>query len=108
MDFTNDSSLVTASFPALTTNIVSAGFFGCTSLVTFNFLAATWQDGVFAIFINCALNQASVDFILHAGITGAIGSDTIDTSGGTSATPSAAGLVDAGILIGNGVNVSTN
>jgi hypothetical protein len=107
-NFSNDSALVSVNFPALVSPISFAAFDGCTLLANFSMNNRPWVNGIQATFFGCALSQASVDLILHAGITGGITADTIDTSAGTSSAPSVAGQADAAALTLAGVNVFTN
>lgn len=101
-------SLQGIEFPAYGAVFVSADFSFCTALEDISFNGAVLPDGVVFGAIDCALNQATVDRILLAGVSGAITSNTIDLSGGTNSTPSAAGLLSKATLIGNGVTVATN
>jgi fructose-bisphosphate aldolase class 1 len=55
-----------------------------------------------------ALTQAAVDGILADLDTAGLLNGTVDLSGGTNATPSAAGLISAANLTGNGWTVTTN
>ena len=102
------TSLTTISLPALVT--VTAGLSANgTPVVTFS--APNWlpTDGSSSTFIGCALDVTSVDHILARHVANpAYVSGTVDLSGGTNATPSAQGLIDAGILTGRGVTVITN
>jgi hypothetical protein len=55
------------------------------------------------------LDQTSVDRILASGVANpAFISGSIGLAGGTNSAPSAAGMVDKGILIARGVTVNTN
>jgi hypothetical protein len=56
----------------------------------------------------CALTQASVDDILAKLDTAGFSNGSIDLSGGSNSTPSAAGLVSKANLVGKGWTVSTN
>ena len=97
------------SFPSLVTvvgNFVANSLAGLTS-----FSAPVWlpTDGTTIDFVLDGLDQTSVDHILARCVANpAFVSGTVDLAGGTNATPSAQGLIDAGILTGRGVTVITN
>ena len=57
---------------------------------------------------NGKLSQASVDAILAAAVGGTLNGGTITINGGTNSTPSAAGLINVGILQGRGYVVNHN
>lgn len=79
------------------------------SLVTFTMNGQSIpNNGQTINFNGSGLDQASVDLILAAGVAGGMSSGSIDLSGGTNSTPSAAGLADAATLTTNGVIVTTN
>ena len=85
--------------------------FGCSSLADYPagvFDTATSTDYNNA-FRNCALTQQSVDNILASIVASGISSTSnISLQGGTSSTPSAAGLADVATLQGRGWNVIHN
>jgi hypothetical protein len=114
-DFTgawyNCSSLTT--FPLLDvssgTNFYGA-WAGCTSLTSFpanmfDSCSATTFDQAWT---NCALNQTSVDNILVSIDTAGQSNGTLGINGGTSAAPSATGLVAKASLQAKGWTVTTN
>lgn len=79
------------------------------NLATFSMNGQSWENnGENILFTNGSLDEATVDLILHAGVTGGMTSGTIDTSGGASAPPSIAGEADRALLILAGVTVTTN
>ncbi len=107
LTLTNCTSLPSLSLPSLTTGILSCS--GCTVLTSLTL--PNWQpaNGNTVNFSNCALDQASVDLVLARAVSNAAYvSGTVSLNGGTSATPSAAGLADKATLIGRGCTVNTN
>lgn len=80
----------------------------CIALVSVNVSNWVPTNGTSLDLSNCALDQASVDLVLHRCVLAAVTTCNIDLSAGTNATPSAAGLVDKGNLIAAGNTVSTN
>jgi len=101
------------SFPLLNvsngTNF-TATWSSCTSLTTFpagmfdtctsTFFVAAW--------VNCALDQTSVDNILVSLDTAGQSNGTVNIDGGTSAAPSATGLAAKASLQSKGWTVTTN
>jgi len=59
-------------------------------------------------FLNCALNQTSVDNILVSINAAGTSNGTLNMTGGTSATPSATGITARTALIARGWTVTTN
>lgn len=103
------TGITSLSLSALTTPLpASTTVTGNASLVSFAMNGQSLQDGGSYDFSGNALNQASVDLVLHAGITGAMTSGLIDLTGGTNAAPSVAGQADKAALILAGVTVNTN
>lgn len=97
----NLGSLVTIGFDLLLDS--------CTALSSFS--APNWlpSDGRMITFFDDALNVASVDHVLARCVANpAFVSGTVNLSGGTNATPSAAGQVDSATLTTRGVFVVTN
>lgn len=106
-------ALTSISFPSL----VNAGPISCgnvygaasINLKTVSFPNLLPIDGTTIDFSGCSLDETSVDHVLArcvanpAYVSGIVGLD-----GGTNAIPSAAGLVNKGILVGRGVTVNTN
>jgi hypothetical protein len=125
------------SFPLLNTASVtdmSYSWYGCASLTSFPLLntasvtsfQGSWRDcasltnfpgnmfntslGVnyATAFDNCALTQTSVDNILVSIAAAGTSAGTLNITGGTSATPGAAGLVAKALLVGRGWTVTNN
>jgi hypothetical protein len=99
---------VSINLPALVDG--PASFYSpSTTFVAFNIPAYLPANGAVITFSGCNLTQPMVDQILARGVASAgYVTGTIDTSGGTSATPSVAGLANKAILIGRGITVNTN
>jgi len=107
----NCSSLT--SFPLLdVSSMVSfnSAWYNCTSLTSFPAnMFDTCTATVFTnAFRNCALSQTSVDNILISIDTAGQSNGSLHMYGGTSATPSAAGITAKNSLIAKGWTVSTN
>lgn len=106
------TSLVSWTAPVMTGSGISTGgglaYNGNTSFTTYNAPNVGFGDGFDITFFGCALTQASVDLILARCVASGLTTNNIDLSGGTNATPSAAGLLDVATLIGNGCSVTTN
>ena len=83
---------------------------GCTSLISFptNMFDNCLATNFLAAFQNCALNQVSVDNILVSINAAGLSNGTLDINGGTSAAPSAVGIVAKNALIARGWTVTTN
>jgi len=101
------------SFPLLNVSNgtdFSAAWYGCTSLTSFP--AAMFDSCLATNFTNawqnCALNQTSVDNILVSIDTAGQSNGTLGIRGGTSAAPSATGLVAKASLQAKGWTVTTN
>lgn len=104
------SSIDLSSLTSCATGAVIS-FTNCAALVTVDISNCVFSGPAQVDFSGAALNQSSVDAVLHqcvlsplfTGVTGVIG-----LSGGTSSTPSAAGLTDKATMIGRGCTVLTN
>jgi hypothetical protein len=105
---TGDSSLVSLSV----SNATFAAFLtadSCGSLTTVTLGTTTFLDnGQTITFDSDALNQASVDGILHRGVVSGVTTLDFELANGTNATPSATGLADKATLILAGNIVNTN
>jgi hypothetical protein len=108
------SSLVTLSLPALI-SIASILTIVAPNMTTFSMGNTLKAIGGNFTMTGMKLTQASVDGILASlaaldgtGGTTAYSSKTVNLSGGTSSTPSAAGLVSKATLVARGCTVTTN
>lgn len=82
---------------------------GCTVLSSVSFPNYLPTNGSAINFSAAALSQVSVDHVLARAVANAAYvSGTITLDGGTSSTPSGAGLADKATLIARGVTVLTN
>ncbi len=134
LDFQTVDSLISFSFPALTTvgdDILISGV-ALTSIL-FPALASTTPNNFYTInannnanlatvsvpvliltdgfimgFTNCGLNAASVNQVLARGVASAVTGTDFELAGGTSAAPSGQGIVDKATLIGLGNTCNTN
>ncbi len=101
------------SFPLINTSAgtnFSNAWYGCSSLTSFpanRFDTVTATDFTDA-FINCALDQTSVDNILVSIDTANTSNGTLNMTGGTSSPPSATGLTAKTSLEGRGWTVTVN
>lgn len=102
------TNLPQLNLPAYNASLVNFDIKTNPSLVTVTFNNQPIADGGIFDASGCALNEASVDYALQAGIDGAMTSGTIYLDGGTSSAPSAAGLANKAQLILDGVDVQTN
>lgn len=104
------TSLTSVSLPLLSVPVLGdVDVHGCTLLSAINFASLVPNNGITVNFSGCALVVAGVDQILARCVANAgYVSGTVDLSGGTNATPSAAGLADKATLIGRGCTVNTN
>lgn len=102
------SGLVTLNLPMLVNLGTDMDFDSAASLSVVNVNVVNFPDGHVINFPGCALNQASVDLILSRGVASGTTASDYELFGGTSATPSAAGLINKGLLIGAGNTVNTN
>ena len=101
------------SFPLINTSAgisFQSAWAGCSSLTSF---PSAMFDSCPAVnfagtFQNCALSQASVDGILASLVTAGRTNGTVNVHGGTSATPSAAGLASKATLVSRGWTVTHN
>lgn len=103
----NVTGLASASFNLLTTGEISVT--SNPSLVSLSLPVFLPINGTNFNCSNNALNQASVDNVLHRAVANAgyvIG--TVSLDGGTNSAPSAAGLLDKATLVGRGVTVTNN
>jgi len=106
----NNTLLVTISVPSFLT--CSAGNMdwdtnpALTTVVLSSFIP---RNGMTIGIDGCALSQASVDLVLARCVANAAYvTGTVNLDGGTNSAPSAAGLVNVGILTGRGVTVNNN
>lgn len=103
-----DTSLVSLTLSGVHFGGELSGPFA-TNLVTLNLGTATFDDSGNKIeFTGCALNQASIDAILHRCVVSGVTTMDIELGGGTNSTPSAGGLADKATLQGLGNTVVTN
>lgn len=105
------TALVNLSLPSLITAAGANGInaSGCTLLANVSLPAYVPTNGRPQTFNACALTEVSVDHILARCVANAgYVSGTINLSGGTSAPPSATGLLDKATLQARGVTVLTN
>jgi hypothetical protein len=110
---TNDFSGVfygtdTLSLPSLVTVGGNIQFTFAAALENFSAASLIVNDGQFLQFTDCALTAASVNHIMARGVASTVTGATFDTSGGASSGPTGQGIVDAGILTGQGNTVTTN
>jgi hypothetical protein len=104
----SNAHLASVSLPAFT-NCFNTFIYDNPVLTSITLTSWAPVNGDQCNFQNNALSQASVDHILARAVVNAgfvTGQVLLD--GGTNATPSAAGLVNAGILTGRGVTVAHN
>jgi len=110
----NCSSITTLDISGWdTSNVTSFSTFarGCTSLTTLtvgNAFDNTIATNCGNAFLNCALNQSSVDAILVSFNTAGTSNGTLTISGGTNATPSATGQAATDALRARGWTVTLN
>lgn len=103
----SNNAITSLSLPSL----AACGSFRIQSspaLVTLDLPAMLPNTGAVLTFSGNALNQASVDNALHRCVVGGNNNGTLNVSGGTSSTPSAAGLADKVTLVGRGWTVNNN
>lgn len=81
---------------------------GSTLLGSFTTGGTIIPDGATASFLDCSLDEASVDEVLQSGVDGGMTSGTIELSGGANSPPSPSGVINANALILAGVSVTTN
>jgi hypothetical protein len=109
-----NGALVTLDLTPLTGLGQNLSANNCFSLVNVLVPNLTFSDGFSINFLDCALDVGDsgtgvgVDGILQRGVDSSLTASNIDLSGGTNATPSATGAINAGILSGAGCTVSTN
>lgn len=112
------TALNTLSFPKLrglstatTGNPTQATFEISSSPLLTTIVMPLWRplNGSTNNFTGNGLTQGTVDTILNSAVVEAsFISGTLDLSGGTNSTPSAAGLINKGLLNGRGVTCTTN
>jgi hypothetical protein len=113
------AAVTSISMPAIITILQGIDLTGAASCTTFTLGSTLKSVGAGGaanfIFTGAALTQASVDSILArlaaldgTGGTTSFHNATVNLSGGTSATPSAAGLTSKATLVGRGNTVTTN
>lgn len=103
------NGLLTAiSLPALVSVLGNISWNNSVPFITFS--APVWvpTDGTQIGFFNCALDDTSVNHILHRCVLAAVTTCDIDLSGGTSSGPTGAGVADKATLIAAGNTVATN
>lgn len=100
--------LPSLSLPAFNEDIAGFNAFGCFLLTSVSFNGRNITDGSNNDFRECALNQATVDLILAAGVAGSMASGSIYTFDGTSAAPGVQGQIDKAQLLLDGADVQTN
>lgn len=106
---TGCSALTSLNLDSLTTIGFDLSLDSCSVLASFS--APNWlpSDGRTIMFFDDALDVASVDHVLARCVANpAFVSGTVNLSGGTNATPSAAGQADSATLTARGVFVVTN
>lgn len=113
ISFALDTSLTSISLPALISVGTSPflGFFasGASSLTNVSFPKYLPTNGRLQDFSGCALTEAGVDHVLARCVASKnYVSGTVKVNGGTSASPSAAGLADVATLQTRGVTVNHN
>ena len=106
-------SSMTGPFPLIdTSNGTNFAFawYLCSSLTSFpaNMFDTCPATDFTNAFINCALNQTSIDNILVSIAAAGTSSGTLNMTGGTNATPSATGLAAKATLVGRGWTVTHN
>jgi hypothetical protein len=101
----NLTSITANSFAVLAGSVMCDSNPNLVSVLTNNII---YNDGPTISFDSCALNQASVDLVLHRGVVSGTGSSDYQLAGGTNSTPSAAGLLDKTTLLVAGNSVNTN
>jgi hypothetical protein len=103
-----NSVLQSADFSSLTSFGVYFIANHCEQLATVKCAALLPADETFISFYDCALDQKTVDLILHRGVESGATTCYIELSGGTSSPPSTVGLVDKALLIARGNSINTN
>ena len=83
---------------------------GCSSMTSFpaNMFDTCPATNFTSAFVNCALNQTSIDNILVSIAAAGTSSGTLNMTDGTNATPSATGLAAKATLVGRGWTVTHN
>lgn len=96
-------------FPSLVSSALNLTINQNPILTSINLASYVPRNGQNLTMDGNALDEPSVDLVLARAVqNAAYVSGNIDLSGGTNEPPSAAGLVNKGILIARGVTVSTN
>lgn len=106
-------SSMSGPFPLIDTSNgtdFSYAWYGCSSLTSFpaNMFDACPATNFTNAFVNCALNQTSIDNILVSIAAAGTSGGTLNMTGGTNATPSATGLAAKATLVGRGWTVTHN
>jgi hypothetical protein len=106
-------SSMTGPFPLIDTSNgtdFSDAWAACSSLTSFpaNMFDACPATNFTNAFVNCALNQTSIDNILVSIAAAGTSGGTLNMTGGTNATPSATGLAAKATLVGRGWTVTHN
>jgi hypothetical protein len=106
-------SSMSGPFPLIDTSNgtdFSAAWAECSSLTSFpaNMFDACPATNFTNAFVNCALNQTSIDNILVSIAAAGTSGGTLNMTGGTNATPSATGLAAKATLVGRGWTVTHN
>ncbi len=105
---TNNQTTSFAFASLVTVNSMAISGFTALTTITLN-AAAELQDGKNYDFTANALNAATVNAILAAGVrNAAYNTGTLELDGGTNAAPTGQGILDAATLTGRGVTVTTN
>jgi len=106
-------SSMSGPFPLIDTSNgtnFSYAWYGCSSLTSFpaNMFDACPATNFTNAFVDCALNQTSIDNILVSIAAAGTSGGTLNMTGGTNATPSATGLAAKATLVGRGWTVTHN
>ena len=101
------------SFPLINTSAgtnFQSAWHNCNYLTSFpaNMFDSCPATNFTNAFLSCALSQASVDGILASLVTAGKSNGTLNMQGGTSSTPSAAGLASKATLVSRGWTVTHN
>lgn len=110
IDASGVTTLVSVSFPLLSTFGHNVLFSGCSSLVNVDFGAnATFSDGWQISFSDCALSTTSVDYLLAQGVFSGTSTSDYQFAGGTNSSPTGGVLnPDYIALVGAGNTVAIN
>jgi hypothetical protein len=102
-----NNQLKVLSIPGLLTTGANVAF-DSNPLVSVDLGLVVFADGGVIAFDTCALNQVSVDYLLHRCLLSGLTTSEIRLNGGTNSTPGVQGLLDKAALILAGNTVSTN